>query len=362
VNTFNQVLGWIVIAEENFRDGVNIIVTKQNDVVKLTKLQVLCMMSLALFGLFPKQQFFSTRTIGNIHVMLNNEQFARCFANYFIRTSKEAKKNSLWLDKTIIIERRYLLADKEPSWGKCDILMKGLQVIHEKKGVESIRNAFQVNFADPYPGGTIPSGHPDIVQEEILFLIYPELFVTTLIIPKIEARDAVVVHGVTRCNNYSGYKTSFKYDGDFTEDSNDIGIIFIDAVLGGIRGDQEFKRELNKALIGFSVDTKTLPIATGHWGCGAFGGIHKFKAVLQLMAAAVAGRDLIYATFGTADVNGFEEFYKTIIDMKVTVGELHKVMRNRYKDRDDLFSHLSEDLKRVREGKFKERKLLSSSA
>jgi len=188
------------------------------------------------------------------------------------------------------------------------------------------------------------------VQEEILFLIYPELFVTTLIIPKIQDRDAVLVYGVTRCSNYKGYRTLFQYAGDFDEDSNDIGIIFIDALVGGIRQDEDFTRELNKAYIGFSSNTQGLPIATGHWGCGAFGGIHKFKAILQLMAAAVAGKDLIYATFGTKDVEGFEDFYKVITELKVTVGELHKVMKNHYKDRGDLFAHLLEDLKVLRDG------------
>jgi hypothetical protein len=46
----------------------------------------------------------------------------------------------------------------------------------------------QVNFADPKPGGTLPSSYPDIVQEEILFLIYPELFVTPVIVKSIEER------------------------------------------------------------------------------------------------------------------------------------------------------------------------------
>ena len=41
-----------------------------------------------------------------------------------------------------------------------------------------------------------------------------------------------------------------------------------------------------------------MAVATGNWGCGAFGGDVRLKALLQLMAAAVSGRDVVYFTFG----------------------------------------------------------------
>lgn len=41
-----------------------------------------------------------------------------------------------------------------------------------------------------------------------------------------------------------------------------------------------------------------MAVATGNWGCGAFGGEVRLKALLQLMAAAVAERDVVYFTFG----------------------------------------------------------------
>lgn len=40
------------------------------------------------------------------------------------------------------------------------------------------------------------------------------------------------------------------------------------------------------------------PVATGHWGCGAFKGDRCFKALLQWCAASAAGRDTIYYSFG----------------------------------------------------------------
>ena len=41
------------------------------------------------------------------------------------------------------------------------------------------------------------------------------------------------------------------------------------------------------------------PVATGNWGCGAFGGDPHLKSLIQWMAASYAGTPrLIYYTFG----------------------------------------------------------------
>ena len=39
-------------------------------------------------------------------------------------------------------------------------------------------------------------------------------------------------------------------------------------------------------------------VATGNWGCGAYGGDVQLKALIQLMACAQAGRDMAYFSFG----------------------------------------------------------------
>ena len=89
-------------------------------------------------------------------------------------------------------------------------------------------------------------------------------------------------------------------------------------------GDAALERETNKAFVGFSQSgfipggfstgdlgatslaepsaaaaAQPLPVCTGNWGCGAFGGDLQLKALLQLIAASVAGRpSLVYFTFG----------------------------------------------------------------
>ena len=62
-------------------------------------------------------------------------------------------------------------------------------------------------------------------------------------------------------------------------------IIAIDALVNasGIQQflNPAFTRDLNKAYIGFSVNSNGV-VATGNWGCGAFGGDQYLKAFQQM--------------------------------------------------------------------------------
>lgn len=90
-------------------------------------------------------------------------------------------------------------------------------------------------------------------------------------------------------------------------------------------------RELNKAFAGFGsphgphpdLGIAPLPIATGNWGCGAFGGEKHLKAVLQLMACAVAGRPCVYCTFGDGPLAAkLELMHRLILECDVCVAEI----------------------------------------
>ena len=86
-------------------------------------------------------------------------------------------------------------------------------------------------------------------------------------------------------------------------------IVAMDAIFFGRNGTavQQFSanrmsREVFKAFNGFSVSSLVLAreyplIATGNWGCGAFGGEVGLKAMLQWIAASLAGRSIVYFSF-----------------------------------------------------------------
>jgi poly(ADP-ribose) glycohydrolase len=66
-------------------------------------------------------------------------------------------------------------------------------------------------------------------------------------------------------------------------------------------------KELHKAYMGFS-DGEFLDeslgrrqVATGKWGCGAFGGDPELKLIIQWLACSWAERDMIYVNWGEED-------------------------------------------------------------
>ena len=64
-------------------------------------------------------------------------------------------------------------------------------------------------------------------------------------------------------------------------------------------------------------------IATGNWGCGAFRGNPKLKVLLQLMAAAVAGRSMVYFTFGDTNLrDSVADMYWHLVQRNMEIGQL----------------------------------------
>lgn len=82
-----------------------------------------------------------------------------------------------------------------------------------------------------------------------------------------------------------------------------------------------------QAYVGFSssdIKAEDLPpIATGNWGCGAFGGDPYLKVLLQLMVSGVIGRSVVYFTFGDKKLmDAVADLYDHLQRYKVSVGEL----------------------------------------
>ena len=68
-------------------------------------------------------------------------------------------------------------------------------------------------------------------------------------------------------------------------------------------------------------------IATGNWGCGAFGGSPRLKCLLQLMVAAITGRDIAYFTFGDEKLrDDVYNMYCFLKEKNISVGSLYKML------------------------------------
>jgi hypothetical protein len=147
---------------------------------------------------------------------------------------------------------------------------------------------------------------------EIRFLICPELIVGRLFCEELTDNEVIVMTGAERFCDYDGYGyESFCFRGNHIDLSPVEGSFRVSTVVAfdaqaykknNLKQQYSvsaFSRELNKAYVAFfreSVEDNK-PFATGNWGAGVFLGNPHLKFLIQSMAAAVAGRALMYITW-----------------------------------------------------------------
>ncbi|XP_043475045.1 poly(ADP-ribose) glycohydrolase [Leptopilina heterotoma] len=258
----------------------------------------------------------------------------KCIFHYFRRVTTKAPEG------TITIQRKYIAKEECPRW---DRQSEKLPLLHiASNGTIETEGAglLQVDFANMYVGGGVLGW--GCVQEEIRFVICPELFVTMLVTEVLDDTEALVISGVERFSKYEGYSSSFKWIGDFVDETprdnsgrRKTSVVAIDALFFK-QPSSQFKmsnviRELNKAYIGFKsniTQKENVPaVATGNWGCGVFHGNPQLKVLLQLMAAASAGRNVVYFTFGDAELrDSVSDMYWHLVQQNIDIGQLFSLL------------------------------------
>ncbi|XP_044257907.1 poly(ADP-ribose) glycohydrolase-like [Tribolium madens] len=257
----------------------------------------------------------------------------KCIMHYFKRVTTKTPAG------VITFERKFVPRNQMPRWDTLDNNLGNTKVHISSSGtIEEAVGFLQVDFANKFIGGGVLSY--GCVQEEIRFVICPELIISRLFTEVLGDGEAVIITGIERYSNYSGYSNTFKWDGPFIDDTpfDDYGrrkttLAVIDATQFTKSKDQfhcsTILRELNKAYVGFSCREKQnlAPVATGNWGCGAFKGDPNLKSLIQLMACSASGRDLVYYSFG--DVELRDEFYKLYLflaNKKITICQLWRYL------------------------------------
>ena len=220
----------------------------------------------------------------------------------------------------------------EGSWSTCGAPICEVSTSSRGTIEDAGPHTLQVDFANStLGGGVLRNG---CVQEEIRFLLCPELIVSRLLAEPLADNEAFVMRGFERFSLYTGYASSFAFAGPYEEgpsegarkrepeDQLHTSLVAIDATPYGrsmsARLDQyrhaDIERELNKAYVGYGPletaahrgesatlslsapggrfglatlpagaadgSASPLPVCTGNWGCGAFGGCLQLKACL----------------------------------------------------------------------------------
>lgn len=171
-----------------------------------------------------------------------------------------------------------------------------IPIISNCSRIEDCKGTLQLDFSCKYIGsGVLSSG---CVQEEIRFSICPELIVSMLFSECMNDNECILIRGIERFSDYTGYDENFKWNGDYLDHTDRdkfnrimTDILAIDPLYFTDSLDQykeeNFWREIKKCFIGFRIKSKfnlddtALPrIATGNWGCGAYNGNIELKCKL----------------------------------------------------------------------------------
>lgn len=257
-----------------------------------------------------------------------------CLLTYFERIIREPPTHN------VTFLRKYIQASDCVNWRESQKTLVNIHVF-EDGFIEDQTDSLQVDFANRMiGGGVLGSG---CVQEEIRFMLSPELLCSLLFTAELKDTECLIIKGSERFCNYTGYGSSFDFGGPYYEqapvDSKNrlqTFVVGIDALYFGSRKKDQYtytnvKRELNKAFCGFEKNSlegsSPIPLATGNWGCGVFGGHFMLKFVIQLMAASQAGRTMKYYTFREKNLQSkITSLHSFLFQNGITVSQLYKAL------------------------------------
>ncbi|XP_077092995.1 poly(ADP-ribose) glycohydrolase isoform X4 [Siphateles boraxobius] len=312
--------------------------TRMNQSLTMSQEQIACLLANAFFCTFPRRN--SRKSEYGNYPEIN---FYRLFESSSSRKIEKLKTLLCYFRRVtesmptgLVTFTRQCLS-VIPKWESSKTPLTRLHITCKGTIENEGYGMLQVDFANRMVGGGVTG--MGLVQEEIRFLINPELIVSRLFTEALDHDECLIITGTEQYSKYSGYAESFKWKANHKDEiprdewqRRCTEIVAMDALnyrnfMEQFQPDK-MTRELNKAFCSFmrhgTSPQNLSAVATGNWGCGAFGGDTHLKALLQLMAASEAGRDVAYFTFGDErlmrDVHVLYTFLK---DNCVTVGDLY---------------------------------------
>ncbi|EFH57460.1 poly (ADP-ribose) glycohydrolase family protein [Arabidopsis lyrata subsp. lyrata] len=366
--------------------GLRLLGPQEAGIVLLSQELIAALLACSFFCLFPevdrrlnKLQGINFDRLFSFPYMRDctkQENKIKCLIHYFRRICRCMPTGFVSFERKILpLEYlpHFVSYPGADSWANsvtplCSIEVHTSGAIEDQPG-----EALEVDFADEFFGGLTLSY--DTLQEEIRFVINPELIAGMIFLPRMDANEAIEIVGVERFSRYTGYGPSFQYAGDYT-DKKDLDIfkrrktrvIAIDAMPGPGMGQYKLDaliREVNKAFSGYmhqckyKIDVmhqpealsshvpltsdsasqviessdrwcidheeKKIGVATGNWGCGVFGGDPELKIMLQWLAISQSGRPFMsYYTFGLQALQNLNQVIERVALQEMTVGDLWK--------------------------------------
>uniref|UniRef100_A0A3Q2W6T5 poly(ADP-ribose) glycohydrolase n=1 Tax=Haplochromis burtoni TaxID=8153 RepID=A0A3Q2W6T5_HAPBU len=316
-----------------------------NHSITMSQEQVACLLANAFFCTFPRRN--SRKAEYSNYPDIN---FFRLFEGSSAKKTEKLKTLMCYFKSVtekmptglVTFTRKSL--NKPPNWKSSQTPLTKLHITCEGTIEDDGYGMLQVDFANRFVGGGVTGS--GLVQEEIRFLINPELIVSRLFTEALDHNECLIITGTQQYSKYTGYAQTYQWGGSRLDTTPSDGwqrrcttIVAIDALqfknfLEQFQPDR-LNRELNKAYCGFACPEEKSQnlsaVATGNWGCGVFGGDTRLKALLQMLAAAEAGRDVAYFTFGDSqlmtDVHNMHSF---LIQKNISVGKAYDLLGQYY--------------------------------
>jgi poly(ADP-ribose) glycohydrolase len=341
--------------------GIPLLQKQQDYSITMSQQQIACLLANAFFCTYPRRNStapsaeyfkfpginFHTLFCSNTsHRMLNK---LKCILHYFERVLTKPPSGAVTFTRQV--------CTSPPVWDQRMDHLTNLHVTSIGTIEDDGHSMLQVDFANKYVGGGVLG--QGCVQEEIRFLVCPELIISKLFTEELDDNETLLILGAERYSSYHGYRDTFTWGGDYHDDTlsdewgrKQVHIVAADALIFRRKlvqySPRPMLRELNKAYSGFmnegwdTPSKKPTAVATGKWGCGAFGGEPHLKALLQWMACSVAKRDMVYFTFDEVKlVKELNEYHSLLTFHNVTVGKLWLMLKNYHKDVIEKKSRLS---------------------
>ena len=270
----------------------------QNGKVTLTRRQCACLLSHSFFGSITAD----SRRVGKEKWAFRASQLfflealpsALCFLNYFKVLGQHG-----FPDGPVTFERSCFPRGAPPwQWDGNPTRLCRVE-LKPQGAIEDSPLELHADFANKFVGGGCLEN--DFFMEEILFAVKPELVVAMALCDYMRDEDAIRVSGAAQFSRYAGFASTFEFRGDYDgrREGPPPAVCAMDALQGCARiqfGRGLVLRDLNKARLAFA---GARSVATGNWGCGAFGNDHVLKFLQQWLAASDAGAArLDYHTFG----------------------------------------------------------------
>ncbi|KAL7372068.1 hypothetical protein ABVT39_009539 [Epinephelus coioides] len=316
-----------------------------NHSITMSQEQVACLLANAFFCTFPRRN--SRKTEYRNYPDIN---FFRLFESSSSRKIEKLKTLMCYFQTfteqkptgLVTFTRRSL---EDPlNWKSSKTKLTKLHITCEGTIEDDGYGMLQVDFANRYVGGGVTSS--GLVQEEIRFLINPELIASRLFTEALDDNECLIITGTQQYSKYTGYAHTYQWGGSHQDTTPRDGwqrrcteIVAIDALHFKTFLEQfhpvRLNRELNKAYCGFArpeeQSQNLAAVATGNWGCGVFGGDTRLKALLQMLAAAEAGRDVAYFTFGDSQLmTDVHKMHSFLTQRKISVGEVYELLGQYY--------------------------------